>query len=143
MFQFARPALAAHWSAVTPVSVRMVAISVSNSNALLNCMPERLTAITSGAIPESGPHRYLRHLDGTERHRRFYLAVLIRRPAQKKLAHMKLLDPHIWSVGNDLSVSRAVQTGAFGLRAYEAGSVRSARTAALIIATISTSASLS
>ena len=48
-------------------------------------------------------------LDGTERHRRFYLAVLIRRSAQKKLAHMKLLDPHIWSVGSDLSVSRAVR----------------------------------
>src|SRR5712671_24670 len=42
-------------------------------------------------------------------HRCFYLAVLIRRSAQKKLAHMKLLDPHIWSVGSDLSVSRAVR----------------------------------
>src|SRR5712691_2098528 len=27
----------------------------------------------------------------------------------EKLAHMKLLDPHIWSVGSDLSVSRAVR----------------------------------
>src|SRR5260370_4540213 len=48
-------------------------------------------------------------LDGTERHRRFYLAVLIRRSAQKKLAYMKLLEPHIWSVGGELSVSRAVR----------------------------------